>query len=258
MRDFRSLFVAVVTLLVLGVAINAQSSSEGLSCLVNPTNDPSGNSPPGTCAQSTTPITFDICYSACSCTADNTVSCSCLDTSCTDEALLNVCAGIWGCMCVPPCICPNTGEPCSTGCGLGLGQGSNKRAEVADQTIVQARDAKDSPPTQGESDGGQYVLYCSPPPLSTGPTTCGSLNVTEVVCEAYIQDPSCTCTTTGSLNCTAGASAEGCSDEELTTICATNWGCTCEYDASCFCDPPENTIPCNEFGCGDGPGHGWK
>jgi hypothetical protein len=251
MRDFRFIPVAVITLLGHGVAINAQSSSEGLSCLVNPTNDPSGNSPPGTCAQSTTAITFETCYSACSCSVDNTVSCTGLDTSCTDEALLNVCAGYWGCLCVPPCICPDTREPCSTGCGLGLGHGWKKRAEVVeDETIVQARD--------GEGDGGQYVLYCSPPSSNTSLTTCGSFNVAEAVCEAYLQDPSCTCMTTGSLSCTAGASIVGCSDEELTTICATNWGCACEYDAGCFCDPPENTIPCNEFGCGVGPGHGWK
>lgn len=267
MHGYITLLPAILILLgqVQGMAINPPSSSEasspeGISCLVNPANDPLGNTPPASCAQSTALVTFETCSSTCSCNADGTVSCNGLDSSCTGDALLDVCAGYWGCMCLPSFTCPETGEPASTGCGLGLGHGFTKR----DESTINQRSAQEgeadssSPPNWGESDS-QYVPFCSGPTSGAAFTMCGSLNVTEEVCEAYLQDPLCTCTDSGSLSCTVGSSATGCSDADLTAICAANFGCGCEFDAGCFCDSPANTIPCSAYGCGVGLGHGgWK
>jgi hypothetical protein len=154
---------------------------------------------------------------------------------------------------VPPCICPN-GEPCSTGCGVGLGH--PPRVDDGQELVGSTAD-----PIEGRHDAEQsgenpsYDIFCPNPTTNTVLATCGQLKVTYEICLAYLGDSTCTCTTNGALSCSTVAS--GCSDEALAEICAQFGGCGCEADAGCFCDPPANTVPCSAFGCGVGLGHGF-
>jgi hypothetical protein len=117
MRTSTGLIIATATFAGLNLAASIASSLQ-VSCLVNHNNDPAG-SPPTSCTQSSIPITYETCFSSCTCTPNAAVSCNGFDSTYTRELLMRVFDGYWICECEPPCLCPN-GEPCSMGCGLGL------------------------------------------------------------------------------------------------------------------------------------------
>jgi hypothetical protein len=252
MRAFTSVIIATAAFARLNLAASLPLAL-GLSCLDNPTNDPTG-SPPTSCAQSPIPITFETCASSCICNPNGTVSCNGLDSTCTGELLTQACDGYWGCECVPPCICPD-GEPCSTGCGVGLGHPG--RIDDGEEPAGSTSNHIQTRQVAGGSGGNpSYDVFCLNPTTNTVLATCGQLEVTYEICLAYLGDSTCTCTTSGILSCSTVAS--GCSDEALAEICAEFGGCGCEADVGCFCDPPENTVPCAAFGCGVGLGHGFR
>jgi hypothetical protein len=250
MRTFASLIIAIATFAGLNLAASTAPPLE-VFCLTNPTNDPAG-SPPTSCAQSPIPITSETCFSSCTCDLNGTVSCNGLDSTCTGELLTQACDGYWGCECVAPCLCPD-GEPCSTGCGVGLGHPLRVNDE---EEPVGSRTNTTPEPIQTQPDADQpadYDLFCPFPPAGINPIpiTCGQLNVTFEICSAYQGDSFCSCTTNGTVSCST--SATGCSDEALGEICMQQLGCLCEFAPPCFCPDGQ---PC-DTGCSVGLGHGF-